>query len=401
MKKVLVINCGSSSIKYRLFEMPEEKVLAEGLLERIGKEDSRLIHYADTKEHKISQPVKNHKEGLQLIINILSDDKIGVIKDIQEIKAVGHRVVHGGEAFSGSMVITDEVIKTIKDYFDLAPLHNPPNLAGIEASREELPNVVNIACFDTAFHQTIPQVAYLYALPFELYEKYKIRRYGFHGTSHRYVARRFAELVKRHKYKVNCITIHLGNGCSIAAVKEGKSVDTSMGLTPLEGLVMGTRSGDIDPAIIFYLAGKKMTLDEINDLLNKKSGLLGVSGVSNDVRDLIKKKEEGNKMAELALSVFAYRVKKYIGSYLAVLGSCDAIIFTGGIGENANSLREEICSGLEGLGIQLDKAKNNEMVGRKEGDIGKRDSRIRVFVIPTNEEIGIARDTYQLSEEGD
>ncbi|MFH1779408.1 MAG: acetate kinase [Candidatus Omnitrophota bacterium] len=394
--KVLVINCGSSSIKYRLFEMPEEKLLAEGLLERIGKEDSRLIHNTDKGKYNINKPVKNHKEGLKLIIDVLSDEKIGVVKDIAEIKAVGHRVVHGGESFSGSMVITPEVIKTIKEYFDLAPLHNPPNLAGIKASMEELPKVINVGCFDTAFHQTIPEVAYLYALPFEFYKKYRIRRYGFHGISHRYVARRFAQLIKRHKYKVNCITIHLGNGCSITAVKDGRSVDTSMGLTPLEGLVMGTRCGDIDPAIIFYLADKKMTFDEINQLLNKKSGLLGLSGISNDVRDLIKRKEKGNKMAKLALDIFAYRVKKYIGSYLAALGKCDAIIFTGGIGENAHSLRDEICSGLETLGIKLDKVKNKKTVGRKEGDISKRDSKIKIFVIPTNEEIGIARDTYQL-----
>lgn len=394
--KVLVINCGSSSIKYRLFEMPEEKLLAEGLLERIGKEDSRLIHNTDKGKYNINKPVKNHKEGLKFIIDVLSDEKIGVVKDIAEIKAVGHRVVHGGESFSGSMVITPEVIKTIKEYFDLAPLHNPPNLAGIKASMEELPKVINVGCFDTAFHQTIPEVAYLYALPFEFYKKYRIRRYGFHGISHRYVARRFAQLIKRHKYKVNCITIHLGNGCSITAVKDGRSVDTSMGLTPLEGLVMGTRCGDIDPAIIFYLADKKMTFDEINQLLNKKSGLLGLSGISNDVRDLIKRKEKGNKMAKLALNIFAYRVKKYIGSYLAVLGKCDAIIFTGGIGENAHSLRDEICSGLETLGIKLDKVKNKKTVGRKEGDISKRDSKIKIFVIPTNEEIGIARDTYQL-----
>lgn len=396
--KVLVINCGSSSIKYRLFNMPEENILAEGLLEKIGEGDSQLIHKADKKEYNLKETVKNHNEGLELIIKVLSDKVIGVVDDISEIKAVGHRVVHGGEAFSGSMEITPQVIETIKAYFDLAPLHNPPNLAGIEASIAELPLAVNVACFDTAFHQSIPETAYLYALPYELYEKFKIRRYGFHGTSHRYVARRFSQLAKKHKYKTNCITIHLGNGCSIAAVKDGKSVDTSMGLTPLEGLVMGTRSGDIDPAIIFYLAGKNMTLDEINRLLNKKSGLLGISGISNDVRNLLEKKDKGSKKAGLALDMFAYRVKKYIGSYLAVLGKCHAVIFTGGIGENAFSLRSDICSGLESLGIKLDKAKNRKMVGRREGDISGGSSKIKVFVIPTNEEIGIARDTYQLAD---
>lgn len=397
--KVLVINCGSSSIKYRLFEMPEEKLLAEGLLEKIGKEDSRLIHKTNTQEHKIIKPIRNHNEGLKFILSVLVDGKTGVLKSIKEIESVGHRVVHGGESFSGSMVITPEVIKTIREYFDLAPLHNPPNLSGIEASMTELPGTVNVACFDTAFHQTIPQVAYLYALPLDLYKKYKIRRYGFHGTSHRYVARRFAEIVNKHKYGVNCITLHLGNGCSVAAVKEGKSIDTSMGLTPLEGLVMGTRSGDIDPAIIFYLAGKNLSLDEINDILNKKSGLIGISGFSNDVRDLISKREEGNESAKLALDIFAYRVKKYIGSYLAALGRCDAIIFTGGIGENACSLREQICSGLENLGIEVDSSRNTKMIGRKEGEISKEGSRVKVFVIPTNEEIGIARDTYQFAQE--
>lgn len=394
--KVLVINCGSSSIKYKLLEMPKAIVLAKGLLEKIGKRDSRLIHYAHAKEYKINKPVKNHREGLKLIINTLTDEKIGVVKNIQEIKAVGHRVVHGGESFPQSTVITDKVRKIIKDYIDLAPLHNPPNLAGIEAAREYLPKAINVAAFDTAFHHTIPEIAYFYALPYECYKKYKIRRYGFHGTSHRYVARRFAQLIKKPKYKVDCITIHLGNGCSMTAVKNGKSIDTSMGLTPLEGLVMGTRSGDIDPAIIFYLAEKKMALKEINYILNKKSGLLGVSGVSNDVRDLIKASEKGNKKAKLALDIFAYRTKKYIGAYLAVLGHCDAIVFTGGIGENAYQLRKAICSGLEFLGIKLDRNRNRRILA-KEGEISKRDSKIKVFIIPTDEEIRIAYDTYQIS----
>lgn len=395
--EVLVINCGSSSIKYQLYKMPEETVLANGLVDKIGKKDGVLVHTANGKEHKINEPAADHKAGIKLIVKALADEKIGVLKNISEIKAVGHRVVHGGEAFSGSMMVTPEVVKTIKDYFDLAPLHNPPNLAGIEAAMAQLPNIKNVACFDTAFHQTIPQTAYLYALPFEFYKEYKVRRYGFHGTSHRYVARRFAELEKKHKHGINCITIHLGNGCSMAAVKHGKSVDTSMGLTPLEGLVMGTRCGDIDPAIIFYLAGKNMSLDEINNVLNKKSGLLGISCTSNDVRDLIEKSKNGDKQAELALDIFAYRVKKYIGAYLAVLGRCDSIIFTGGIGENAVTVRENICSGLEELGIKVDKNKNAKMVGRKEGDISIETSKIKVYVIPTNEEIAIARDTYNLS----
>ncbi|MFH1855937.1 MAG: acetate kinase [Candidatus Omnitrophota bacterium] len=397
--EVLVINCGSSSIKYQLFRMPEEVVLAKGLVDKIGKEDGELIHSVKGEDYKIKEAAKDHTAGLKLILNTLVDEKVGVLKSISEIKAVGHRVVHGGESFSGSMLITPEVVKAIKDYFDLAPLHNPPNLSGIEAAMTQLPGIANIACFDTAFHQTIPQVAYLYALPYELYEKYKVRRYGFHGTSHRYVARRYAELTGKHKYGANCITIHLGNGCSIAAVKEGKSVDTSMGLTPLEGLVMGTRCGDIDPAIIFYLSDKNMSVADINQMLNKKSGLLGVSGTSNDVRDLIDKSRKGDKQAQLALDIFAYRVKKYIGSYLAVLGKCDSIIFTGGIGENAVSVRENICAGLEELGIKIDKEKNVKMVGRKEGSISENGSKIEVYVVPTNEEIGIARDTYQLLTE--
>lgn len=395
--EVLVINCGSSSIKYQLYKMPKEAVLAKGIVDKIGKKDSVLVHTVNGNEHRINEPAADHKAGIRLIVKALVDKEKGVLRDISEIKAVGHRVVHGGEAFSGSMIITPEVIKIIRDYFDLAPLHNPPNLAGIEAAMEQLPGVKNVACFDTAFHQTIPQTAYLYALPFEFYKEYKVRRYGFHGTSHRYVARRFAELMKKHKYGVNCITIHLGNGCSIAAVRDGKSVDTSMGLTPLEGLVMGTRCGDIDPAIIFYLADKNMSVDEINNVLNKKSGLLGISCTSNDVRDLIEKSRNGDKQAGLALDIFAYRVKKYIGAYLAVLGRCDSIIFTGGIGENAVSVRENICSGLEELGIKIDKDKNVNIVGREEGEVSSETSKIKVYVIPTNEEIAIARDTYNLS----
>jgi acetate kinase len=398
--KVLVINCGSSSIKYKLFEMPKEELLAKGLLERIGKEDSRLLHYTNIKEYKINKPVSNHKQGLKLIISTLTDERIGVVRDISEIKAVGHRVVHGGESFAQSTVVTDKVRKIIKDYIDLAPLHNPPNLAGIDAAREYLPEAINVAAFDTAFHQTIPQVAYLYALPLEFYKKYRVRRYGFHGTSHRYVARRLAQLIKKPKDKINCITVHLGNGCSMTAVKKGKSIETSMGLTPLEGLVMGTRSGDIDPAIIFYLIEKKMMLKEISHILNKKSGLLGISGISNDVRDLINASKKGNKRAKLALSIFSYRVKKYIGAYLAVLGNCDAIVFTGGIGENAYQVRETICSGLEPLGVKLEKNKNKKILA-KEGMISKRDSKIKVFVIPTDEEIRIAYDTYQLARHSD
>ncbi|MBL7170376.1 MAG: acetate kinase [Candidatus Omnitrophica bacterium] len=371
--KILVVNCGSSSIKYQLFEMPEEKVLAKGMLEKIGEKTADAIH--------------DHHEGMRRIL-----------KDMHDIKAVGHRVVHGGEYFKESSIIDEKVLKIIEDYADLAPLHNPHNLTGIKAASQALPNVPQVASFDTAFHQTIPSYAYLYAIPYELYEKYRIRRYGFHGTSHRYVARRAAELENKGKYDLNIITCHLGNGCSITAVKKGKSIDTSMGLTPLEGVVMGTRSGDIDPAIIFYLAERRgMKIKEINNLLNKKSGLLGFSGISNDVREVRKAANKGNKRAELALDIFCYRIKKYIGAYMAALGHVDTIVFTGGIGENADRLRREILEGLEELGIKLDK-QINDKTHQCEALISSPDSRIKVWVIPTDEEARIAHDAYLLME---
>ena len=381
MKKILVINAGSSSLKYQLMEMPESKVLSKGIVERIGEPGSTV----------------NHEEALQQVVKGLLLEGEGVLKDLKEIDGVGHRVVHGGEKFTGSVLITDEVIKSIKENFDLAPLHNPANLAGIMAAKKLLPGVTQVACFDTAFHQTIPKTAFLYALPYELYEKHRVRRYGFHGTSHRYIARRIGELLNKDKYAVNAITCHLGNGCSITAVREGCSVDTSMGLTPLEGLVMGTRSGDVDPAIIFYLADKlEMSTQEINSLLNKKSGLLGISGASNDMRQLLEEAEKGDKRAELALDIFSYRVRKYIGAYKAVLGKVDALAFTGGIGENAVRVREKICSNLEELGIKLDTARNADIKGRKEGLISADDSPTKVFVIPTDEEVRIAYDTYEI-----
>ena len=378
--KILVVNCGSSSIKYQLFEMPEEKVLAKGVLEKIGEKSDNAI--------------PNHREGMRKILKILTDEKTGILKDIHEIKAVGHRVVHGGEYFKESTIIDEKVLKIIEDYADLAPLHNPPNLVGIKAAKHALPDVPQIASFDTAFHQTIPPHAYLYAIPYELYEKYRIRRYGFHGTSHRYVARRAEELENKKKYDLNIITCHLGNGCSITAIKKGKSVDTSMGLTPLEGVVMGTRSGDIDPAIIFYLAQRRgIKIEEINNLLNKKSGLLGFSGISNDIREIQKAIQKGDKRAGLALEIFCYRIKKYIGAYMAVLGHLDTIVFTGGIGENATGLRWQIMEGLEELGIKLDKTKNEETV-KCEAIISSTDSRVKVWVIPTDEEARIAHDAY-------
>jgi acetate kinase len=325
--------------------------------------------------------------------------KEGVVENARGIDAVGHRMVHGAEEFTGSVVITDEVIASVERFADLAPLHNPPTLLGVRAATGVLPDVPQIACFDTAFHNTIPEVAYMYALPYELYEKYGVRRYGFHGTSHRCVARRAAKLLGLGKYDINCITAHLGNGCSITAVREGRSVDTSMGLTPLEGLVMGTRSGDFDPAILFYLADHGYDMPTLNKLCNKQSGLLGISGESNDMRTLTEKAAAGNQRAQLAVDIFCYRIKKYIGTYGAVLNRTDAVIFTGGIGENSPAVRAAACADLEHWGIVIDPLKNEQTVGRKEGPITTPDSRVQVLVIPTDEEAAIAADTYAIVRE--
>lgn len=394
--KVLVINAGSSSIKYQLYQMPDATVLAKGVVEKIGEEASKLSHCYNDKTHTIDAKVENHEEGMELILSMLVSKDVGVIESVSEIGAVGHRVVHGAEEFTGSVVIDEKVIASIEKFADLAPLHNPPNLTGIRAAQHKLPKAKQIACFDTAFHTTIPEVAYMYALPYELYEKYRIRRYGFHGTSHRYVARRAAALMGKGKYDVNLITCHLGNGCSITAVKNGKSVDTSMGLTPLEGVVMGTRTGDFDPAVLFYLADKGYDTKTLNSLCNKKSGLLGISGLSNDMRNLSKLAEEGNTGAKLAIDIFCYRVRKYIGAYTAVLNMVDAVVFTGGIGENAVDVRQQICSGLDRIGIEIDLNKNRSTVA-KEGQISTDSSKVKVLVIPTNEEAAIANDTFQLA----
>jgi acetate kinase len=398
MHVVLVINCGSSSIKYQVFRLPSKVVMAKGLVECIGSEGARLKHQTGEEEHLLEQAVPDHDAGMQLLLQTLTDAKLGVIEDIHEIGAVGHRVVHGGEAYSGSVLLDDDVIQTIRDYCDLAPLHNPPNLTGIQAAQRVLPEVPQVAVFDTAFHQTIPAKAYLYALPHELYEKYRVRRYGFHGTSHHYVAERAAEMLGKPFEECNLITCHLGNGCSITAIRNGRSVDTSMGLTPLEGVAMGTRSGDIDPAIIFFLAEKGYACDELNDMLNKQSGLLGVSGLSNDMRDLVEAAGEGNRRARLAIDIFNYRIRKYIGAYLAVLGRVDGIVFTGGIGENNPACRQAILGDLEALGLVVDAARNEE---RKKGerDIAADGSRTRLLVIPTNEEGYIANEAYRLAKE--
>ena len=394
--KVLVINCGSSSIKYQLFDMPDKRVIAKGLIERIGDQGSALIFEHKGEKSRVEKLIPDHDAGVALILKALVDPGDGVIDDIHEIVACGHRVAHGGEAFTGSVLIDDEVIATIEKVADLAPLHNPPNLTGIRAAQHALPGVPQIACFDTAFHTSIPEVAYMYALPYELYEKYGIRRYGFHGTSHRYVARRAAKILGRHKYNINCITCHMGNGSSITAMRDGRSVDTSMGLTPLEGVAMGTRCGDLDPAILFYLAGKGYDIDALNKLCNKESGVLGLSGISNDVRTVSEKARQGDERCRLAIDVFCYRIKKYIGAYTAVLGRLDAVIFTGGIGENAPDIRAAICDELYQIGIVMDTERNEQVIG-VEGEVTRSGSPVKVLVIPTDEEVAIAGDTYDMA----
>ncbi len=394
--KVLVLNSGSSSVKYQFIETSTREVLAKGQVERIGMDDAVLTHIrADGDTVKISAEILDHNIAIEYVIAVLLSKNHGVIKDKSEIEAVGHRVVHGGEVFSGSVLITDEVIEEIRENIELAPLHNPHNLRGILACKRLLPNTPQVAVFDTAFHQKMPEYAFIYGLPYELYKRYKIRRYGFHGTSHRYVSKRASEILGIPLEKLKIITAHLGNGCSMSAVKFGVSVDTSMGFTPLEGLLMGTRSGDIDPAVVIYLMSKEgLTMAEINALLNKHSGLLGISGVSSDMREIIKEMKNGNPRAKLAFEVFCYRVKKYIGAYSAVMGGVDAIVFTAGIGENSPDVRKKVCEDLEYLGIKIDDEKNNSP--EKEKIITTDDSKVKVLVIPTNEELVIALDTAEI-----
>ena len=394
--KVLVINAGSSSVKYHLYNMPQAEVLARGMVERIGEKSSKLSHFFKGKTHTVQTEVEDVGKAMELILETLVGRDVGVIQDFSEISAVGHRVVHGGEEFTYSVNIDEKVIASIEKYADLAPLHNPPNLAGIRAVQRRLPDSKQVACFDTAFHATIPKTAYMYALPYELYEQYGIRRYGFHGISHRYVARRAASIMGRGKYNINAVTCHLGNGCSITAVKQGRSIDTSMGFTPLEGVPMGTRSGDLDPSILFYLGDKGYDVKALKELCNKKSGLLGISGVSNDVRNLVELAGQGDPRAQLAIDIFCYRIKKYIGVYCAVLDTVHAVVFTGGIGENAVFLRQQICTGLNQVGIQIDEEKNKTVVA-KEAEISTDDSKVKVFVIPANEQVAIANDTYELT----
>ncbi|MBN2316973.1 MAG: acetate kinase [Sedimentisphaerales bacterium] len=396
--KVLVINAGSSSVKYRLYQMPQEKVISMGFVERIGERDSELSHSYQNRIHTEPVKVANVGEAMELVLRTLVSEDRGVLGQLSEIGAVGHRVVHGGEEFTGSVIIDEKVIASIEKFSDLAPLHNPPNLDGILAVKRHLPDTKQVACFDTAFHATIPKVAYMYALPYELYEKYGIRRYGFHGISHRYVARRAAQLMGRGKYDINAITCHLGNGSSLTAVKNGHSIDTSMGLTPLEGVPMGTRSGDLDPAILFFLEKKGYDVQALNDLCNKESGMLGLSGISNDMRNIEGAAGKGDERAKLAIDVFCYRIKKYMGAYSAVLDTVDAVVFTGGIGENSVLMREKICDAVSQIGLKLDRQANKNAIG-KEAEINTQDSDVKVFVIPTNEQVAIANDTYGLTKE--
>jgi acetate kinase len=394
---ILVINCGSSSLKYQLIDSGSEKVLAKGLCERIGIAGSAITHQAGEGEKvKAEIPMPDHTAAVSAVIEKLTDPQVGVVKSLDEIGAVGHRIVHGGEKFAGSVVITDEVIDAITQCNDLAPLHNPANLIGINSCRAIMPKVPMVAVFDTAFHQTMPKKAFLYGLPYEYYEKYKVRRYGFHGTSHDFVSSRTAELLGKKREELKIIVCHLGNGASVSAVKNGKCVDTSMGLTPLEGLIMGTRSGDIDPAIVSFLADKEgKTADEIIDICNKKSGVLGLSGgLSSDFRDLAQATEGGDEKAAAALETWSYRVAKYIGAYTAAMNGVDVIAFTAGVGENNVAVRAQICEYLGYLGVTID-AEANKQRG-EEVRISTADSRTQVWVVPTNEELAIARETARL-----
>ena len=394
--KTLVINCGSSSLKYQLIDMSTEESMVQGLVERIGIEGSILTQKVEGKDkYIINTNIKDHKGAIKLVLEALVDSIHGVIKSMDEISAVGHRVVHGGEKYSDSVLIDDEVLKSIKDCIVLAPLHNPANVIGIEACKELMPNTPMVAVFDTAFHQTMPKHAYICPVPYELYEKYGVRKYGFHGTSHKYVSYKVAETMGKDIKSLKIITCHLGNGCSLAAVKNGKSVDTSMGFTPLAGVMMGTRSGSIDPSVISFLIEQHgYTIEQIDELLNKKSGILGISGVSSDFRDVLEAAESENERAKLALEIFYYKVRTQIAAYAGAMGGVDVIVFTAGIGENSSITRREILKGLEFFGFTINTEKN-ELRGKIQ-EISNEDSRVKVYVVPTNEELMIARDTAKL-----
>lgn len=395
--KILVLNCGSSSIKYALYNMDDKSVMTSGGAERVGLDGAFVkVKLPNGEKKQIMHDIPEHTEGVKFIFSLLTDPEIGVIKDLKEIDAVGHRMVHGGEKFNKSVLLTDEVLKAFEACIDLAPLHNPANLKGVKAVSELMPGLPQVGVFDTAFHQTMPAHSYLYAIPYELYEKYGVRRYGFHGTSHRYVSKRVCEFLGVNPADKKIITCHIGNGGSVAAVDGGKCVDTSMGLTPLEGLMMGTRSGDIDGGAITFLE-KKLGLDAdgMSNLLNKKSGVLGISGISSDMREIDTAVEQGNERAKIALDMYNYRIKKYVGAYAAAMGGCDIIVFTAGVGENQYSMREQVCAGMEYMGVKLDVEKNKTVRG-EEAVISTPDSKVTVCVIPTDEELMIATDTMNL-----
>jgi acetate kinase len=394
--KILVINCGSSSLKYQVLNMDGEILMAKGLVERIGMDGSVITHEKIGEDKWVNEvPMESHKEAIKQVLDAIVDPDHGVLKDMSELGAVGHRVVHAGEKFATSVMITPEVMAALEECTDLAPLHNPPNILGIEACQELMPDTPMVGVFDTAFHQTMPPESYIYAIPYEMYTKHGIRRYGFHGTSHKYVAQRAAELLNNNLDEMKIITCHLGNGASVSAIKYGKCIDTSMGFTPLEGLVMGTRSGDIDPAIVTYMRQKEnLEQGQANEILNKKSGVLGISGISSDFRDIEAAAEEGNERALLALKVFAHKVRFYIGAYIAEMNGVDAVVFTAGVGENDIGMRDIICNNLGNLGIKLDVVKNK--VRGQEMIISRDDSPVKIVLIPTNEELMIARDTLQI-----
>ena len=395
----LVINCGSSSVKYQLINTENREKIASGMVERIGAVTAIISHdQPDKKNTKRTLPIETHTQALKEIMEYLMSPESGILKSPADIQAVGHRVVHGGETFKDSVHIDDAVIEAIEHAFDLAPLHNPPNLKGIEAAMKYLPDAVHVAVFDTAFHHSIPAEAYLYAIPNRLYRRYKIRKYGFHGTSHYYVSRHYYQMkgIKAEGTKV--ITCHLGNGCSLAAIMDGKSVDTTMGFTPLSGLVMGTRSGDIDPSILFYLVEKEeLPLNHLHAMLNRSSGLLGLSGYAADMRDLISEAENGDRRCEQAIDVYCYRIRQYLGSYFAVMNGCDAIIFTAGVGENSAHIRSKVCSNLEYLGVKIDESRNLNPDKLKEYRISTDDSKVDVYVVPTDEEMVIALDAAKIA----
>jgi acetate kinase len=395
--KILVLNCGSSSIKYKLFDMEDGHEMAQGGIEKIGLPGSFLkLTLEDDKKETIYKDIPEHKTGIEFILDIITSEKYGCIKSLKEINAVGHRVVHGGEKFNQSVLITQEVINKIKDCIDLAPLHNPSNLVGIESVEKIMPGVPQVGVFDTAFHQSMPPKAYMYGLPYDYYTKYGIRRYGFHGTSHRYVSRRACEILGVPYEHQRIITAHIGNGASITAIKNGKSIDTSMGMTPVDGLLMGTRSGEIDAGVLTFISQKEnLRASEVSDLLNKRSGVLGVSGVSSDMRELEAAIKSGNERAILAMEMYNYRIKKYVGSYAAALGGLDILVFTGGVGENQWATRSAVCENMKFLGIKLDESKNIGMRG-KEMVISAHDSKVTVIVVPTDEELMIARDTLAI-----